>query len=171
MTRRPSRDTRWLSSALSSSASGRVALARAGSEARASRAWSLTRASTRSRASPARAGSSFGITRVPSENDLADAISYAEQFDPKVLIEGAVVGRELECGVLGVLDGGAEASVVGEILVSGDHEFYDFEAKYLAEDAVLAIPAEVPVDVSERVRELSVEAFRVLGCEGLPTAR
>jgi D-alanine-D-alanine ligase len=59
-------------------------------------------------------------------------------------------------------------SVVGEVVVSGDHVFYDFDAKYLAaEDLELTIPADLPADVHERVRELAGEAFKVLGCEGL----
>lgn len=117
---------------------------------------------------PARAGSSYGVSRVDAPDDLGAAIARAEQFDPKIMVEAMVTGRELECGVLGSLDGPPEASVVGEVVVTGNHTFYDFDVKYLAEaDLQLAIPADVPADVHERVRELALETFTVLGCEGL----
>jgi D-alanine-D-alanine ligase len=117
---------------------------------------------------PARAGSSYGVSRVDGPDDLDAAIAHAEQFDPKIMVEATVVGRELECGVLGGLDAVPEASVVGEVIVSGDHTFYDFDAKYVAEaDLELAIPADVPPDVIERIRDLALEAFSVMGCEGL----
>jgi D-alanine-D-alanine ligase len=118
---------------------------------------------------PARAGSSFGITRVTSPDQLDAAIETAREFDPKVVIEQGIFGREIECGVL---DGrGSElprASVLGECRVVANHDFYDFDAKYLhAEDVVLQTPAEVPEEVAERIRELSVRAFLAAGCEGL----
>ena len=117
---------------------------------------------------PARAGSSYGVSRVDDPDELDAAVAHAEQFDPKVLVEAMVVGRELECAVLGNLDGEPQASVVGEVVVSGDHAFYDFDAKYLNEsDLELVIPADVPADVDDRVRNLALEAFHVLGCEGL----
>ena len=117
---------------------------------------------------PARAGSSYGVSRVDGPDELESAIAHAEQFDPKVMVEAQVVGRELECGVLGTVDGRPEASVVGEVVVTGDHQFYDFDAKYVAEaDLQLKIPADVPTDVSERVRDLALDAFAALGCEGL----
>ena len=120
---------------------------------------------------PARAGSSYGVSRVDTPDDLDAAIAHAGQFDPKIMVEAMVSGRELECGLLGSLDGQPQASVVGEVVVSGNHTFYDFDAKYLAEaDLELAIPADVPADVHDRVRELALEAFRVLGCEGLARA-
>lgn len=120
---------------------------------------------------PCRAGSSFGISKVHDEAELDAAIDMARQFDPRVLVEAAAPmgAREIECGVIGGLDGSAPcASVVGEITVGGDHEFYDFEAKYLADQATgLHIPAEVTDDVSDRVRALAVAAYDTLGCEGL----
>ena len=94
---------------------------------------------------PARAGSSYGVSRVDHPDDLDAAIAHAEQFDPKIMVEAMVAGRELECGVLGSLDGPPEASVVGEVVVSGDHAFYDFDAKYLAEaDLELVDPGRRP---------------------------
>lgn len=117
---------------------------------------------------PARGGSSIGISRVDARQDLAAAVDGARQHDPKVLVEEAVTGRELECGVLEGLDGGEpDTSVAGEIRVSG-HTFYDFEAKYLDEVAVgLDIPADVAAEVSDQVRALAVQCFDALGCEGL----
>jgi D-alanine-D-alanine ligase len=119
---------------------------------------------------PARAGSSVGITRVDDAADTAAviaAVEAARKHDPKLIVEAAVTGREIECGVLEALDGGApDASVPAEILVDSEHTFYDFEAKYLAESD-LAIPADLPADVSERIRRLAAEAFEAIGCEGL----
>jgi D-alanine-D-alanine ligase len=118
---------------------------------------------------PARAGSSVGISKVHSADDLDAAIDYARSFDPKVLVEASAErSREVECGVLQRLDGGAEASVVAEITGYGEHEFYDFEAKYLGEEGVtLRVPASLRPEVSHRIRELAVAAFTALDCEGL----
>jgi D-alanine-D-alanine ligase len=117
---------------------------------------------------PARAGSSLGITKVMSAEDLVAAIEEARRHDPRVVVEASVEGaREIECGVLVDPDGEPQASVCAEIVVHGDHEFYDFEAKYLDDAAELVVPADLPVDVAGRVRELSVRAFDALGCEGL----
>ena len=119
---------------------------------------------------PARAGSSLGISRVDDLTDLPAAIAHAQQHDPKVVVEAGIVGREIECGVLGGRHGRrARASLPGEIVVDhGKHAFYDFEAKYLDEAAVrLSCPAELPDEVTRRVQEIAVQAFEALGCEGL----
>ena len=117
---------------------------------------------------PARAGSSVGITKVATVDELETAVLAARQHDPKVIVEEAVVGREVECGVLqGVAGGPAEASVVGEIRVGESHEFYDFEAKYLDEALQLDVPANLPGPVADEVRQLAVRAFEALSCEGL----
>jgi D-alanine-D-alanine ligase len=118
---------------------------------------------------PARGGSSMGITRVSDLDGLDDAIKAAQEFDPKVLVEAAAVdAREIECGVLERLDGGADASLVAEITAYGDHPFYDFAAKYLGEEGVaLEVPAHINPDVQEEIQEMSVRAFEALGCEGL----
>lgn len=116
---------------------------------------------------PARAGSSMGITKVSDPGDLEPAIAEAQRHDPRVLVEAAVVGREIECGVLeGEAGGPPEASVLAEILVDSGHDFYDFEAKYL-EGAQTVVPADLPADVAARVRSMACEAFDVLSCEGL----
>ncbi|CAM3399959.1 D-alanine--D-alanine ligase family protein [Nocardioides dubius] len=118
---------------------------------------------------PARAGSSMGISKVHDAAELEAAILEAQQHDPKVLVEGFAGGaREIECGVLGTLDGGAQTSVPAEIRIGGDHEFYDFAAKYLPEESTqLDVPADLPADVVARVQELSVGVFEAVGCEGL----
>ncbi|QDB79842.1 D-alanine--D-alanine ligase [Georgenia sp. 311] len=117
---------------------------------------------------PARAGSSLGISKVESRQDLAAAVAEAQRHDPKVIVEAAIEGREIECAVLGGRgDQPARTALPGEIAVSG-HDFYDFEAKYIdAAHVRLSCPAELPEDVIARVRELAAEAFEALGCEGL----
>ena len=117
---------------------------------------------------PCRAGSSVGITKVSSPAELDDAIEAARDHDPRVIVEAAVEGREIECGVLEGLAGGPpEASVCAEILVGGGHEFYDFAAKYLPDEGTdLAVPADVDSDTSDRIRELACQVFDVMTCEG-----
>ncbi len=118
---------------------------------------------------PARGGSSMGISKVVPGESLQSAIEHARTFDPKVLVEaGAVDAREVECGVLQRVDGGADASVIAEITDYGTHDFYDFEAKYLGEAGVtLQVPADLPREVTERIQHLAVDAFFAFGCEGL----
>lgn len=119
---------------------------------------------------PARAGSSLGISRADSLDELLDALATAQAVDPKVIVEAAVVGREVECGVLGGRGGGpARASLPGEIVVTDHrHRFYDYEAKYFDSEGVrLACPADLPDDVVARVQEIAVAAFDAIGCEGI----
>lgn len=118
---------------------------------------------------PARAGSSLGISKVSDPEALQAAIELAREHDPKVVVEAAIVGREIECGVLEGREGAPpRTSEVGEIVVVQGHEFYDFEAKYLAEaDVRLSCPADVPDAVREEVRRLAGAAFEAAGCEGL----
>ena len=117
---------------------------------------------------PARGGSSIGITRVGDQAGLEEAIEAAREHDPKVLVEAAVEGIEIECAVLEGLDGGPpEASVPARVLVGGGAEFYDFGAKYLEADTGLAIPPPVPAAHAEQIRQLACAAFDALSCEGL----
>ncbi|MFC8503192.1 D-alanine--D-alanine ligase family protein [Pedococcus sp. NPDC057267] len=119
---------------------------------------------------PARAGSSMGISKVSDPAALEGAIEVARQHDRKVVVEQGIVGREIECAVLqGRGTDGPRVSHVGEIAVTaeGGHEFYDFEAKYLDDGAVLSCPADVPEAVSKEVQRLAAAAFEALGCEGL----
>lgn len=116
---------------------------------------------------PARAGSSMGISKVTHWDQLSSAVEEAIGHDPRLIFEAGIEGaREVECGVLAGPDG-PEASVCAEIIVHGRHEFYDFEAKYLDDSADLVVPADLTDAQSEAVRELSLRAFRALGCEGL----
>jgi D-alanine-D-alanine ligase len=115
---------------------------------------------------PARGGSSIGISRVTDPADLDPALAEAHRHDPKALVEQAVAGREVECGVLAG-ERGPEASVPAEIRVTGGQEFYDFEAKYLTDATEFDIPPSLPEEVLERVRSTAVRAFRALDCEGL----
>jgi D-alanine-D-alanine ligase len=118
---------------------------------------------------PARAGSSMGITKVSAPEGLRAAIEFARAHDPKVVVEAGIVGRELECGVLQGRDGAAvRTSEVGEIEVLHGHDFYDFDAKYLAEsDVQLSCPAKVPDHVADEIRRVAAAAFEAAGCEGL----
>jgi D-alanine-D-alanine ligase len=118
---------------------------------------------------PARAGSSMGISKVHDPSELDAAIEDAHRHDPKALVEQAAVGaREVECGVLEALDGTPETSVPAEIRVGGEHEFYDFAAKYLPEEHTeLDVPADLPDDVATELREMAARAFEAIGCEGL----
>ncbi len=118
---------------------------------------------------PARAGSSVGVTRVDDPAELEAAIQLARQHDPKVIVEAGVTGRELEVGVLGG-HGHDEprVSAVGEIVVSGGHAFYDFEAKYLDEaNVALSCPADVPDRVREEIQRIAAVAFEAADCEGI----
>lgn len=117
---------------------------------------------------PARGGSSMGISKVTDPAGLRAAIELAHEHDPKVVVEAAIVGRELECGVLQDPDGTPRASELGEVEVLAGHDFYDFEAKYVDEgDVRLTCPADVPASVRSQVQDVAVRAFEVMGCEGL----
>jgi|SRR5437868_4869073 len=117
---------------------------------------------------PTRAGSSMGITRVTAEEDLEAAIEMAREHDPKVIVEAAIEGREVECGVLQAMDDGpAEASLPAEVLMAGGHDFYDFETKYLDGATTMAIPPDLSATEIDEVRDLAVQAFDALDCEGL----
>ena len=142
------------------------------------RAWTTDKAAVRETVAslgypvfvkPCRAGSSVGITKVHKPEDLDEAIEAARGHDLRVVVEAAIGGREIECGVLEGLDGGEpEASVPAEVIVGGDHEFYDFEAKYLPDQGTeLVVPADLPDAVSDEVREMACRAFDALSCEGL----
>ena len=121
---------------------------------------------------PARGGSSFGITKVESPEDLRAAVEEARRFDPKVVVEAGILGREIECAVLDGRAGDApRASLPGEIVVKGadaGHQFYDFEAKYQDREAAqLSCPAELPEEELERLRSLAVRAFEAVDGAGL----
>jgi D-alanine-D-alanine ligase len=117
---------------------------------------------------PSRAGSSYGITKVSDWARLDAAVAAARAIDPKVLVEAAIVGREVECGVLESEFGGApETSLLAEVRVVRGHDFYDFEAKYIDDACEFDIPANLPEAVTARVRELAAATFTALDCAGL----
>jgi D-alanine-D-alanine ligase len=116
---------------------------------------------------PARAGSSVGITRVRDWADLPDALATAFEHDGKALVEAAVVGREIECGVLEDEHGRPQASLPAEIRLVRGHDWYDFEAKYLDDACEFDIPAQLPAELIARVQDVACRAFTALDCAGL----
>lgn len=118
---------------------------------------------------PARAGSSVGITKVVHWSELPSAIATARSVDPKVLVEAAVVGREVECGVLEFPDGRIVASLPAEIRVMAGSSsgWYDFDAKYLDDACEFDIPAKLDDDVTAELQAMAVAAFQSLDCQGL----
>lgn len=120
---------------------------------------------------PARGGSSIGVSRVSGWDQLPAALDNARRHDPKVIVEAAINGRELECGVLEMPDGTVEASTLGEIRVAGvrgrEDSFYDFATKYLDEAAELDVPAKVDDEIADAVRQLAIRAFKAIDCQGL----
>ncbi len=142
------------------------------------REWAADPADCRARAAglgyplflkPARGGSSIGISKAHDPSELDAGIEEALREDPKVLVEVSAEGaREVECGVLQRLDGTPETSLPAELRVGGDHEFYDFAAKYLpGEHTEIDVPADLPTGVADRLRGLAARAFEAVGCEGL----
>ena len=115
---------------------------------------------------PARSGSSRGTSKVKDESEICAALEDAFNYDPRVLVEAAVVGREIECAVLQI-DSVATASVLGEVRVHPPHEFYDFEAKYLDGSTTFDIPANLAEPIASAISQAAITAFEALGCEGL----
>jgi D-alanine-D-alanine ligase len=117
---------------------------------------------------PARAGSSVGVTKVTRAEDLDAALEVAFAEDTKALIERAVVGREIECGVLSGRGGGApRVSVAGEIIVTG-RDFYDFDAKYIDDSAAqLICPADLREGELRELQRIAARAFEAIGGSGL----
>jgi D-alanine-D-alanine ligase len=117
---------------------------------------------------PARGGSSIGTSKATDPAGLHEAIETARRYDPKVLVEKAIDGQEIECAVLEGLAGGPpDTSVPGQLLVDGGEEFWDFEAKYLDQASGMAIPAPIPAEDREEIRRLAAAAFDAVSCEGL----
>jgi D-alanine-D-alanine ligase len=112
---------------------------------------------------PSNMGSSVGVSRADDAAALRDALADAARYDEWVVVEEAVDARELEVGVIG--NEAPRASVVGEIVPT--HDFYDYEDKYVDGAAEMVIPADVPAEVAEQMRNLAVRAYRALRCDGL----
>ncbi|HYM45769.1 MAG TPA: D-alanine--D-alanine ligase family protein [Solirubrobacteraceae bacterium] len=114
---------------------------------------------------PAHLGSSVGIVKVTEHSAAAEALEQAFAHDELAIVEAAAPGIEVECGVLGLPQGGALASEPGEISFPG--EFYDYEAKYTPGGMELVVPARISPAARARIMELAVETFAQTGCEGL----
>ncbi|MCA9373703.1 D-alanine--D-alanine ligase [Candidatus Peregrinibacteria bacterium] len=113
---------------------------------------------------PANAGSSIGVSKVTTEEELRKALQLAFQFDKKILIEQGIEGREVECAVLG--NALAAPSEIGEIVTPDN--FYSYRAKYLDENgSELHAPAKLTNDEKVQLQMMALEAYKVLGCEGL----
>lgn len=114
---------------------------------------------------PARSGSSVGVNKVSNDDGLSAALSTAHKHDTKVLIEKAIVARELEIAVLGS-GSNARVSSVGEI--KPDRDFYSFESKYdVTSQTQVVIPADIPAELGENIKAVAARVYRVLGCTGL----
>lgn len=112
---------------------------------------------------PANAGSSVGVSKVNTEEELDAAVAKAAKEDSKIVIEECIVGQEVECAVLGNKE--PQSSIIGEIAASA--EFYDYDDKYKNGTSQLYIPAHLEEDVAEEIRAIAARAYRMLGCTGL----
>ncbi|WP_413723017.1 D-alanine--D-alanine ligase [Sodalis sp. RH23] len=113
---------------------------------------------------PANQGSSIGVSKVADEAGFNHAVQLAFRYDHKVVVEAAITGREIECAVLG--NDQPQASGCGEIILSD--AFYSYETKYINEQgATVAIPADIPALVNERIRAMAVKAYQALECQGM----
>ena len=112
---------------------------------------------------PSNSGSSVGIKKAHKEEELIEAVEYASQFDQKILIEETIIGREVECAVLGTDE--IEASCVGEILPA--EEFYTFDAKYKNAESRVVIPAQIEKALEEEIQKTAKKAFMAVDGSGL----
>ena len=117
---------------------------------------------------PARGGSSLGTSKARDPGELAEAIELARRYDPKVLVEAAIDGREVEVAVLQGIDGAPpDTSLPGELRLDGGEDFYDFEAKYLDQASGMLIPAPIPAADTAAIRAMAADAFTAVSAEGL----
>ena len=112
---------------------------------------------------PAGTGSSVGVSKAAAREDLKNALLAAGRYDDKVLVEEFIRGREIEVAVMG--NESPVASICGEIDSGAD--FYDYDAKYITDTSVAYIPARIPEDVAETVRDTAVKVYKAIGCQGL----
>ena len=112
---------------------------------------------------PSNSGSSVGINKVKNIQELENAISFAAKYDTKILIEEGINGKEVECAVLG--NEKVEASCVGEILSA--EEFYSFDSKYKNTQSKTVIPADLPKEITQKIREQAIKAFKSVDGKGL----
>ncbi|MDH7490482.1 MAG: D-alanine--D-alanine ligase [Anaerolineae bacterium] len=112
---------------------------------------------------PANLGSSVGVSKVHDRAELGPALLLAASYDRKIVVEQGINAREIECSVLG--NDEPEASVLGEIIPC--NEFYDYNAKYIDGRSELVIPAPLPDDLAQRIRQLAIQAFLAVDCAGM----
>lgn len=114
---------------------------------------------------PANAGSSVGVSRVETEDQLTNALELAVRFDRKILVEQAIAGREIECSVTGRMR--PRSFPPGEIVPAGSHTFYDYQAKYTDPDgALLKVPAGLPEETAGQIRALAEQAYICVEASG-----
>lgn len=114
---------------------------------------------------PSCAGSSCGVSRAADRQELAAGLKLAAEHDRKILIEQAVIGREIECAVLGGEE--VEVSGIGEILAASDNAFYDYDAKYHNASSETVIDPEMPEEVVEKIRDCAIKIFKAVDGFGL----
>lgn len=112
---------------------------------------------------PSNSGSSVGIKKAKTTEELVEAIKYAGEFDRKILVEKEVIAREIECAVLGIEN--PEASCVGEIMPA--EEFYSYDAKYNNTESLVKIPAQIDEEISEEIRKIAIKAYKAVDGKGL----
>ncbi len=112
---------------------------------------------------PAGTGSSVGVSKARTREELREALLTAGTYDEKILVEEFIDGREIEVAVMG--NDSPAASICGEIDSGAD--FYDYDAKYLTDTSTAYIPARIPEDVAEQVRDMAVRVYKAIGCQGL----
>ena len=112
---------------------------------------------------PSNQGSSVGVSKAKNREELIIFIEEAFKYDDKVLVEEEIVGREVECAVLG--NDEVEASYVGEVLSAG--EFYSYDSKYKNKESVTVIPADIPNDIMEEIRLKAIKAYHACDCRVL----
>ncbi|NEW08079.1 D-alanine--D-alanine ligase [Paenibacillus sp. SYP-B3998] len=112
---------------------------------------------------PANLGSSVGISKARNQEELIAAVTFAFQYDRKVIIEENIDAREIEVAILG--NDEPQASVAGEIVSSS--EFYDYKAKYMDGKSAMVIPADIPAETAEHIRQLAIQAFQAVDGSGL----
>ena len=112
---------------------------------------------------PAGTGSSVGVTKAADREELEKGLHRAAEYDDKVLVEEFIRGKEIEVAVMG--NESPAASLCGEI--DSGAEFYDYDAKYITDTSVTYIPARIPEEAAEQVREMAVRVYQAIGCKGL----
>lgn len=115
---------------------------------------------------PSNAGSSKGVSKANNAEELLNSLNEAIKHDRKILVEETIIGREIECGVLGAKDK-LKASVVGEVLPAGDASFYDYDAKYNNQESKTVIDPDLPLDVKEEIRNNAISIFKAVDGFGL----